>query len=105
MHSRGFLEKVKETWNERGLEGWGSYIVKENLMSVKEALKNWNQDHFGHIDQKIMELRKELKTLDEKDDTRGLEEGEAIRRNEVAAQLLLNLKNKKSLLTQKAKLG
>lgn len=51
----------------------------------------------------VVELREELKDLDERDEERGLLEGEGVRQNEVMAQLLLQLKNRKSLLIQKAK--
>lgn len=51
----------------------------------------------------MLELREELKVLDERDDVRGLSAVEGARRNEVMAHLLLHLKNRKSILAQRRK--
>lgn len=68
-------------------------------------MKTWNLESFGHIDEKINTLREELRALDARDDEGGLGEGEMIRRNEVASQLLLHLNKRKNNLSQKAKLS
>lgn len=99
-----FKDVVEKSWRDADIIGWGSYVFKEKLKRLKEALKMWNRDHFGSIDTKISLLRKEIKDLDERDDLGRLSEEEAIRRREIMAQLLLQLNNKKSLLSQKARL-
>lgn len=104
MQNSGFKELVESSWKEVRIESWGSYVVKEKLKRLKETLKEWNKEQFGNLDQKMLELREELKVLDERDDVRGLLVDEGVRRNEVMAQLLLQLKNRKSLLALKAKM-
>lgn len=104
IHSPGFKEKVADSWSQEGIQGWGGYVLKEKLKRLKDALKAWNRDQFGPLDKKVEELRKEVNDLDTRDDSRGLSEEEAARRNEATAQLLLQLKNKSSLLAQKAKM-
>lgn len=97
---------MEESWNEVGIEGWGCYVVKEKLKRLREKLKIWNRDHFGNLDARVDKLREELLALDLQDERWGLGEGDVIRRKEVKkAQLLLQLKHRKSLLVQKAKLN
>lgn len=55
-----FREVVEKSWREGGLAGWGGYVVKEKLKCLKEDLKRWNRDHFGHIDNKIQVVREEI---------------------------------------------
>lgn len=90
-------------WREEGIVGWVSYVFKEKLKRLKETLKGWNKSQFGMIDRKIDSLQEEIHSLDLKDDSLGLTEEEAIKRSEVAVQLLLQLNNRKYMLAQKAK--
>lgn len=84
--------------------GWGCFVLKEKLKRLRETLKTWNRTDFGNMDEKIKVFREELQALDARDDEAGLEERDVIRRKEVAANLLLQLNNRKSLLSQKAKI-
>lgn len=95
---------MEKSWKEDGITGWGSYVFKEKLKRLKEALKKWNQDQFGNMEAKIKMLREEIQNLDDRDDAGGLSEEEAARRWEALAQLILQLNNKKSLLSQKAQI-
>lgn len=58
---------------------------------------------FGNLDKKISSYKEEIYELDVLDDVFGLEETEIIRRNEVTGLLLRDLKNKESLVSQKAR--
>lgn len=100
----GFMENVGDSWREGGIEGWGCFVLKEKLKRLKGVLKTWNSNQFGHLEGKVRELREELSELDRRDDNGGLNEIEALRRKEVMAKLILQLKNWKSLLAQKAKI-
>lgn len=104
LTSEGFRERVVESWRDEEIEGWGSFVLKEKLKRLKKALKVWNKERFGNLDEEVKELRGELHSLDIRDDHRGLGEGEIVRRSEVTAQLLVVLSRRKSLLSQKAKL-
>lgn len=81
-----------------------SRVGAASFLCLKARLEVWNQECFGHIDQKIKSLREDIHALDLQDDAHGLSEEEALRRKEVSAQLLLQLNNRKSFLAQKAKL-
>lgn len=99
-----FRETVEKSWREEGIVGWGGFVLKEKLKRLKEVLKSWNKEHFGHLDNSILMLRNEIKDLDLEDDNDLLSEAGATRRREAMAQLLLHLNNKRSLLAQKARL-
>lgn len=100
----GFKEKVRESWEEEGINGWGSFVFKEKLKRLKGSLKEWNMGQFGNIDDMINEARTLLHELDLKDEASVLSEDEAIRRSEAQAKLILFQNSKKSLLAQKARL-
>lgn len=98
-----FTEVVERSWKE-GIEGWGCYVFKEKLKRLKGALRSWNVEQIGIIDQTISALRSEIQTLDLIDDAFGLSEEEVCSRNEASAKLLRQLHIRKSLLAQKSKL-
>lgn len=95
---------MASSWREEGTAWWGSFVFKENLKRLKEKLKTWNKTQFGVIDWKIESIRDEIHSIDMRDESVGLTEVEAIRRSEAAAQLLMQLSNRKTVLAQKAKL-
>lgn len=94
---------MENSWKEEGITGWGSFVFKEKLKRLKIALKSWNDNNFGSIDQNIAALRNEISELDLVDDSLGLTEEEAYRKCEATASLLRHLHNRKSLLAQKMK--
>lgn len=103
-HSQ-FMEVVKESWEEGGVIGWGSFVFMEKLKRLKARLKVWNLESFGLLDKEIDSLRHEIHALDMVDEAIGLTEEEAYKRNASSARLMLLIKNKKSLLAQKAKMN
>ncbi|KAL6525382.1 hypothetical protein OROHE_015689 [Orobanche hederae] len=99
-----FRSKVEESCREDGVKGWGCFVFKEKLKRLQETLRGWNKEVFGNIDRKMEDLKEEILGLDRRDEERGLEVTEIVRRKEASTQLLLALKNKKSVLQQKARL-
>ncbi|XP_057811260.1 uncharacterized protein LOC131025482 [Salvia miltiorrhiza] len=99
-----FEKVVKDSWQRPGISGWSCYIFKEKMKRLKVDLKAWNKSCFGSIDESIEKLKDELKEWDTKDDNVGLDEEEVLKRNETSASLILQMKNRDSLLAQKAKI-
>lgn len=95
-----FIEVVEMSYRDGGIERWGGYVFKEKLKRLREKLKKWNKDCFGHIDNKILLLCEEIQQLDERDDAEGLTEEGAARRREAIALLMLQMNN---ILAQKAR--
>lgn len=104
MSNPQFLEVVQASWREGGIEGWGCFVFMEKLKRLKEALKIWNREHFGNMETKIRLLKEEIQLLDEKDDRDELAVEDAARRRLIAAQLLIQMNNRRSLLSQKARI-
>ncbi|XP_057780084.1 uncharacterized protein LOC130998691 [Salvia miltiorrhiza] len=98
-----FEEVVRESWNRSGIRGWSCFVFKEKMKRLKNDLKKWNKSTFGVIDENIESLRDEIQKWDNIDDTFGLQEDDIIKRNEAGAKLIMQLKNKDSLLSQKAR--
>ncbi|XP_057788776.1 uncharacterized protein LOC131005735 [Salvia miltiorrhiza] len=95
-----FEKVVKESWERPGISGWKNFVFKEKLKRLKEDLKKWNQSSFGSIEANIKKLKQDIQKWDAIDDTLGLEEGELISRNEATANLIIQMKNRDSLLAQ-----
>lgn len=53
---------VKNQWKAMAVNGWCcGYVLKEKRRwMLKCKLKEWNRDHFGNLDQKIMAAKNEL---------------------------------------------
>ncbi|XP_057811408.1 uncharacterized protein LOC131025629 [Salvia miltiorrhiza] len=98
-----FEQKVKKVWTENRPTGWRCFVVSEKLKKLKTELKVWNNSIFGNIDERIKDLKAELLSLDQKDERNEMGESENIRRNEIQANLTLQLKDKQRVLHQKAK--
>ncbi|XP_057775476.1 uncharacterized protein LOC130994451 [Salvia miltiorrhiza] len=98
-----FLEVVRTSWNQSGITGWRSFVFKQKFKRLKEDLKKWNKTSFGSIEENIGKLKNDICCWDAIDDTMGLEDDEIIKRNESVANLFLQLKNRDSLLSQKAR--
>lgn len=99
-----FLEFVEKVWSGYDIEGWGGFKVKEKLKLLKEDLKKWNTEVFGSLDHKIDKLKLNIQELDLYDEVFGLEEEEVIKRKEATTDLFRSLKQRNSLLAQKAKI-
>ncbi|XP_057775236.1 uncharacterized protein LOC130994218 [Salvia miltiorrhiza] len=99
----GFKQVVTKVWSETEIQGWKCFVVTEKLKKLKAELKEWNKVSFGIIDHRIQELKDELQEWDCKDESSGLVEAEIVRRNEICANISLQMKDKISLLQQKAK--
>ncbi|XP_057790792.1 uncharacterized protein LOC131007895 [Salvia miltiorrhiza] len=97
-----FKNLVQEVWEDSSVRGWSCFVFKEKLKLLKAALKEWNKKSFGMMENTIIDLKEELQKLDTIDDAFGLEVNDYIRRNEIRANIILQTKNKISLLHQKA---
>lgn len=72
------------------------------MKRLKTNLKNWNKETFGLLDKRIETRKLEILKLDVLDDAFGLDEWEVAARNKERALLITDIKQKDSLLRQKA---
>ncbi|XP_057774940.1 uncharacterized protein LOC130993921 [Salvia miltiorrhiza] len=97
------MQVVQKVWEETNIPGWSCFVFKEKLKKLKLVLKEWNKNSFENIEHSIKSLKDELQAWDILDYAFGLDEKETIRRNKIKANLILQTRNKISLLQHKAK--
>lgn len=103
MSHHDFSSFVTSKWQSYMIEGWGGYVLKEKLKCLKTDLKQQHKLVFGSIDSRMENQCNGLHSLDILDDLFGLEDQEIVRRNEISARLLRDLKWKDSMLLQKSR--
>ncbi|XP_057803588.1 uncharacterized protein LOC131018916 [Salvia miltiorrhiza] len=100
---QSFEQVVRESWQKSGITGWSCYVFKEKMKRLKEDLRKWNKSTFGHVEENVIQLKDQIMKWDAIDDALGLDEEEAIKRNEAEADLIIQLNNRDSLLAQKSR--
>lgn len=45
----GFMERVKQWWQGYFFQGSSSHVVCQKLKALKQDLKLWNKEVFGHV--------------------------------------------------------
>jgi len=68
LSDASFKRMVEDAWKGFQVNGRGTYVLKEKLKLLKEVIKKWNTENFGHIDNKISGAIKEINELDKKDE-------------------------------------
>mgnify|MGYP000950036620 CR=1 FL=1 len=63
----GFVEMVSGWWSSYQFSGTPSYILASKLKALKQDLKKWNLEVFGHIDNQKITLLEELQELENKE--------------------------------------
>lgn len=90
-------------WVETQIEGWAGFVIKEKLKVMRTVCKSWSDTHFNHRDISIETRKQNILRLDMLDDALGLSEDEVIERSRENALLLLDLGQKETVLSQRAK--
>ncbi|XP_035545176.1 uncharacterized protein LOC118348231 [Juglans regia] len=63
----GFVEMVRAWWYSYQFLGTPSYILASKLKALKQDLKKWNLEVFGHTDNQKAKLLEELQELEDKE--------------------------------------
>jgi hypothetical protein len=45
----GYHKFVEEKWRSMEVNGWGAYVLKEKLNSIKSHLKDWHKSHLDNL--------------------------------------------------------
>ncbi|GKV51184.1 hypothetical protein SLEP1_g57855 [Rubroshorea leprosula] len=93
----------EEKWSSYRVEGWEGFKLKEKFKLLKNDLKKWNKEVFGHIDRKLEEIRDEIKKLDDKAENGVLSASEIEQRQTCFQQFWEWSSRKDSLLFQKSR--
>ena len=66
------MDRVRSWWESYQLHGAPSFILANKLKLLKNDLKRWNMDVFGHVEDRIKKLWKDVSVLENMEDSRGL---------------------------------
>jgi len=74
----GYDSFVRDTWRSLQICGWGSFVLKEKLKSLKLALRDWHQRHAQNIPARLSSLKENIASLDLKGESEVLSDGEIL---------------------------
>lgn len=69
LKAKGFFEKVHSWWDSYNFQGSPSYRIAKKLRALKVDLKKWNEEDFGHVEEKNNSLWMSLNDLDSLEET------------------------------------
>ena len=78
---------VQECWASNQQWGWGGYVLKEKIKSLKQWLKVWNKEQFGHTLKKVKKIEANLNKLEEETIDRHLSPQEVLRKKQLQEAL------------------
>jgi hypothetical protein len=82
-----YKQFVVDTWQSLHVDGWGGYVLKENLKLLKTALKDWHVNHSTNVPGIIDSLKARSAKLDGKGEDVGLLEDEVSELHEVMSAI------------------
>ncbi|GKV35771.1 hypothetical protein SLEP1_g43991 [Rubroshorea leprosula] len=99
----GCKEFIREVWKSTIVRGWKGYKLKEKLKRTKKELKEWSRNSISEVDSKIMEVEKEIATINERGEICQLSTQDIDQRRNCFIELWKNLKIKESMWQQKSR--
>ncbi|XP_075664335.1 uncharacterized protein LOC142633928 [Castanea sativa] len=78
LKDEGFVDRVRSWWDSYQVHGAPSFILANKLKLLKNDLKRWNVEGFGHVDVRIRNLWKELSVLESREENQGLSAEERV---------------------------
>ncbi|MCI77325.1 endonuclease/exonuclease/phosphatase family protein, partial [Trifolium medium] len=69
------------------VDGWGGYVLKEELKMIKAALNDWHTAHAQNFPSQIESLKVHLSGLDQKGEEEALSEAEIAELHEVTSDI------------------
>lgn len=103
LQNNKFKGLVEEVWRTNNVHGWMGYVLKEKLKGLKEAIKVWNKEEYGGMEERVEWLVEEIGDLDGLGEERRLREDEVESRKTKFEELWRLLKAKDSLVVQRSK--
>ena len=87
LKENGFLERVRDGWGSYQFTGTPSFVFSNKLKALKEDLKKWNEDEFGHVTMKKNMMMADLRELDVVEESRPLSAEEKCKRELTSVEL------------------
>ena len=60
LKDEGFVDRVQSSWESYQFQGALSFVLANKLKLLKNYLKRWNVEVFGHVEVRIKKLWKDL---------------------------------------------
>ena len=93
LKDEGFVDRVQSWWESYQSQGVSSFVLANKLKLLKNDLKRWIVEVFGHVEDRIKKLWKDLSVLENIEDSRGISVEEMLEvgriRNELEKASLL----------------
>ena len=87
LKDEGFVDKAWSWWDSYQVHGASSFIQSNKLKLLKNDLKRWNVDVFGHVEVRIKKLWKDLGVLENMEENRGLSAEERVEMGRIHEEL------------------
>ena len=78
LKDEGFVDRVWSWWDFYRVHGATSFILANKLKLLKNDLKIWNVEVFGHVEARIKKLWKDLNALENMEESQGLSTEERV---------------------------
>lgn len=101
----GYETFVREQWSLFDVNGWGGFVLQQNLKMIKGSLKEWHQQHAQNLSGKVQTTKDRMLVLDTKGETSNLEEAEAEELHDLSESLHSLSRVQASMSWQKARLN
>ena len=87
LKDEGFVDKVQSWWDSYQVHGAPSFILANKLKLLKNDLKRWNVEMFGHVEVRLKKLWKDLGVLENMEESRGLSAMERVEIRRICEEL------------------
>ena len=78
LKDEGFVDRVWSWWDSYQVHGAPSFILANKLNLLKNDLKKWNVEVFGHVEVRIKKLWNDSSALENMEESRGLSAEERV---------------------------
>ncbi|KAL8507825.1 hypothetical protein ACS0TY_018383 [Phlomoides rotata] len=58
-----FRTLVENSWRNNKIDGWGSFVLKEKLKSLKAEIKSWKNDNGTFLSKEVEEIEDMMTSL------------------------------------------
>ena len=101
--NRRFMGVVEGLWRDNSVEGWMGYVLKEKLKGLKVGLKEWRNEEYRELEEKVRRLVEEIVEHDNRGEEDRLVELDVQTRKKKFAELWRLLKARGSMVVQRSR--
>ena len=103
LENKLFKKMVEDSWRNQRASGWMAMVLKSKLKGLKDVIRGWSKQEYGHLDTKVASLVVEIENLDVKGEFGVLSCAEVEMRKLKFAEMWKLLKCKDASMFQRSK--